>query len=90
MDIQRPKTLHLDVAGEHRKFVEFAFVRTPVVVVFPLADKTLHVSKGSTIVPAGVAQFIWKADVGESSTKEGDSVVWHGDLEGGLGGHVTS
>jgi hypothetical protein len=90
MDTQGPKPFHFNVTGEHWEFVKFALVGTPVVAVFPLVDQASHVRERDAVVPAGIVQFIRKASVGKFAVKEGECIIWHGNLEGALRGHASA
>jgi hypothetical protein len=87
VNIQDPKPFHFDVTGKHWKFIEFAFMRAPVVAVFPFVDQTFHIGEGDAIVPADVVQFIREAGVGKFAMQEGNSVVRYGNLESAFRGH---
>ena len=89
VNLQNPEPFHLDATRKHRKFVELMFMGAPIVSVFPFADETLHTGKGDAIVPAGVAQFVRKAGIGEFLTKKGKSIIGYGNLEAGLRGHAA-
>ena len=58
MNIQDPKPFHFDVTDEHWKLVKVTFMGAPIVAIFPLVDKTLHVGERDAVVPASVAQFV--------------------------------
>ena len=54
VNIQDSKTLHLDIAGEHRKFVKFAFMGAPVIAIFPFVDEAFYIGERDAIIPASV------------------------------------
>jgi hypothetical protein len=78
VNIQDSEPFHFDVTRKHRKFVEFLFMGTPVVSVFPFVDETLHIGKGDAIVPAGVAWFVREAGIGEFVMRKGKSIIRFG------------
>ncbi len=55
VDVQGPEPFHFDVSGEHWKLIEFVFMRTPVVAVFPFVDQTFHIRERDAAIPANVA-----------------------------------
>jgi hypothetical protein len=89
VDVQYPKPFHLDVTGEHWKLIEIAFMRAPVVAVFPFVDQTLHIGERGAIVPASIAELVREADVGKLAMKESKSVIRYRDFEAAFWGHGT-
>jgi hypothetical protein len=90
MDIQGSKPFHTNVTGEHWEFVKFAFVGTPVVAIFPLVDQAFYIRERDAIVPAGIVQLIRKAGIGKFAVKEGECIIWHGNLERAPRGHASA
>ena len=89
MNIQHPESFDFEVACEHRKLVEIALVDTPVVAVLPLVYQPFQVGERDTVIPASIVYFIWEAGIRKFATKEGESIIWYRNLEGGLRGHVV-
>jgi hypothetical protein len=86
MDVENTVPIHLDVPRElGQSRVEMRFVRSPIVIISPIFQKTLHLCEWNTVVPAGLPQLIWKTSESKTLLKVLDLDVWYVDSEWGFG-----